>query len=205
MLDAEESSAKSGNCSFYVSPSWGEFLSCGEPRKCCAALGARPQGLCGAPDAPHPQVKILSGRGDGRDHSINVVLYKDAKLTVTQVTSASSTSCILLFHYQLSEQAHWCWETVLSSCSLFLGISEGALPEGSKEGLTRLLEFAEDKLNVNQVFVRFNKNREDRMCLTKTFDYMGFEMVKPGHPLVPSQPDLLYMVYHLEPSHCGEE
>ena len=51
-------------------------LSCGEPRKCCAALGARPQGLCGAPDAPHPQVKILSGRGDGRDHSINVVLYK---------------------------------------------------------------------------------------------------------------------------------
>ncbi|XP_048118571.1 LOW QUALITY PROTEIN: ornithine decarboxylase antizyme 2b [Alosa alosa] len=156
-------------------------------------------------DAPHPQVKIPGGRGNGRDHSINVILYKDAKLTVTQLTSANSTSCVLLFQYQVNEQACWCWETVLASCSLFLGVSEGALPEGSKEGLTSLLEFAEDKLNVSQVFVWFNKNRDDLMCLTKTFYYMGFEMVKPGHPLVPSQPDLLFMVYNIEPSHCGEE
>lgn len=134
-----------------------------------------------------------------------LLLLQDPKLTVTQLTSANSTSCVLLFQYQLSEQARWCWETVLSSCSLYLGVSDGALPEGSKEGLTSLLEFAEDKLNVNQVFVWFNKNREDLVFLTKTFYYMGFEMVKSGHPLVPSQPDLLFMVYNMEANHCGEE
>lgn len=63
-----------------------------------------------------------------------LVLLQDAKLTVTQLTSANSASCVLLFQYQLSEQAQWSWETVLSSCSLYLGVSDGALPEGSKEG-----------------------------------------------------------------------
>ncbi|KAL2088878.1 hypothetical protein ACEWY4_015777 [Coilia grayii] len=181
------------------------LLCCWARPQCCAGAGTRPHGLGGAPDAPHPQVKIPGGRGNGRDHPINVIRYKNPKLTVTQVTSASSTSCVLRFEYRLTEQTSWCWETVLSSCNLFLGISEGGLPEGSKEGLSSLLEFAEDKLNVSHVFVWFHKNREDLMFLTRTFYYMGFEMVKPGHPLVPPQPDLLFMVYHMEPSHCGEE
>lgn len=152
-------------------------------------------------------MKIPGGRGNGRDHPINVTRYKDAKLTVTQVTCASGSSCVLLFEYRLSEQASWRWETVLSAGNLFLGISEGALPDGSKEGLSSLLEFAEDKLNVGHVFVWFHKNREDLMFLTRSFYYMGFETVKPGNPLLPpSQPDVLFMVYHMEPSgHCGEE
>jgi len=39
----------------------------------------------------------------------------------------------------------------------------------------------------------------------KTFHYMGFEVVKPGHPLVPARPDLLFMVYSIDSSSSDEE
>ncbi|KAJ8417129.1 hypothetical protein AAFF_G00283560 [Aldrovandia affinis] len=139
------------------------------------------------------------------DHSLNVLLHKDERLTVTKASSVNGTPPVLHFQYRLSEQRASCWETVLSSDSLFLEIPEGALPEGSKEGLTSLLEFAEEKLKASYVFLWFNKSREDRLSITKTFHYMGFEIVKPGHPLVPARADLLFMVYSLDHTSSDEE
>lgn len=43
------------------------------------------------------------------------------------------------------------------------------------------------------------------VSIMKTFRYMGFEVVKPGHPLVPARPDLLFMVYSMESSSSDEE
>lgn len=158
------------------------------------------QGLCGVPDVPHPQLKIPGGRGTCRDHSLGALLHKDDKLTVTQASPS-----LLRFHYQLSERRSALWDTALSEDSLYLEIPGGALVEGSKEGLTALLEFAEEKLKVNYVFLWFHKSREDRSCIIKTFKYMGFEMVKPGSPLVPARPDLAFMVYSLDNSSSDEE
>uniref|UniRef100_A0A3B3SSH7 Ornithine decarboxylase antizyme 2a n=1 Tax=Paramormyrops kingsleyae TaxID=1676925 RepID=A0A3B3SSH7_9TELE len=157
-----------------------------------------PQGLCGAPDVPHPLSKIPGGRGTGRDHPPSVLLHKDNRLTVTQTLSTNGATPLLHFQYQLSERRQSCWETSLSPDGLFLEIPGGPLPEGSKEGLTSLLEFAEEKLKVHCVFLCFNRNREDRLLITRTFHYMGFEMVKPGHPLVVHRPDLLFMVYAMD-------
>uniref|UniRef100_A0A4W4GJS5 Ornithine decarboxylase antizyme 2b n=1 Tax=Electrophorus electricus TaxID=8005 RepID=A0A4W4GJS5_ELEEL len=171
----------------------------------CTAPGSRLQGLCGAPDAPHPLTKIPGGRGTGRDLSLSVPLHKDDRLTVTQAGPASGTPPILHFQYQLSERRFSCWETVLAADCLYLEIPSGALPDGSKEGLTSLLEFAEERLKVSYVFVWFYKTREDRLSITKTFHYMGFEMVKPGHPLVPARPDLFFMVYSMDDSSSDEE
>ncbi|XP_013765897.1 LOW QUALITY PROTEIN: ornithine decarboxylase antizyme 2a [Pundamilia nyererei] len=156
-------------------------------------------------DAPHPQLKIPGGRGTVRDHSLGVLLHKDEKLTVTQASSVSGSSTLLRFHYQLSERRSASWDTALSGDSLFLEIPAGPLVEGSKEGLTVLLEFAEEKLKVNYVFLWFHKNREDRLSIIKTFHYMGFEMVKPGNPMVPARPDLAFMVYSLENSSSSDE
>ncbi|CAG5957661.1 unnamed protein product [Menidia menidia] len=163
------------------------------------------RGLCGAPDAPHPQLKIPGGRGTVRDHSHGVLLHKDDKLTVTQASPVSGSPSLLRFHYQLSERRSAFWDTALLKDSLFLEILAGPLAEGSKEGLTALLEFAEEKLKVNFVFLWFHKSREDRLSIIKTFHYMGFEMVKPGNPMVPARPDLAFMVYPLDNSSSDEE
>ncbi|XP_062246093.1 LOW QUALITY PROTEIN: ornithine decarboxylase antizyme 2a [Platichthys flesus] len=156
-------------------------------------------------DAPHPQLKIPGGRGTVRDHCLGVLLHKDEKLTVTQRATVSGNPSLLHFHYQLSERHSASWDTALSEDSLFLEIPAGLLAEGSKEGLTALLEFAEEKLKVNYVFLWFHKNREDRLSVIKTFHYMGFEIVKPGNPMVPARPDLAFMVYSLENSSSDEE
>ncbi|XP_010882621.1 LOW QUALITY PROTEIN: ornithine decarboxylase antizyme 2a [Esox lucius] len=156
-------------------------------------------------DAPHPHLKIPGGRGTGRDQTPGVLLHKDERLTVTQAPPVNGTHPILIFHYQLSERRTACWETALASDSLFLEIPAGALAEGSKEGLTSLLEFAEEKLKVNYVFLWFDKAREDRLSIIKAFHYIGFEVVKPGNPLVPARSDLVFMAYSLENSSSDEE
>uniref|UniRef100_A0A9J8D9C0 Ornithine decarboxylase antizyme 2a n=1 Tax=Cyprinus carpio carpio TaxID=630221 RepID=A0A9J8D9C0_CYPCA len=170
----------------------------------CWARGSRLQGLCGAPDAPLPLTKIPGGRGTGRDLP-NSVLHKDEKLTVTKAGSVNGAPLVLHFQYQLSERRISCWDTVLSDNALYLEIPTGALHNGSREGLTRLLEFAEEQLKVSYVFLWLQKNRDDRLSIMKTFHYMGFEVVKPGHPLVPARPDLLFMVYSMDNSSSDEE
>ena len=42
-------------------------------------------------------------------------------------------------------------------------------------------------------------------AIIRTFHYMGFEMVKPGNPVVPPRPDLVSMAYPLEASSSDEE
>uniref|UniRef100_A0A8C2WV82 Ornithine decarboxylase antizyme 2 n=1 Tax=Cyclopterus lumpus TaxID=8103 RepID=A0A8C2WV82_CYCLU len=145
-------------------------------------------------------------RKDGIELMNHVFLsLQDDKLTVTQASPASGNPSFLRFSYQLNERRSAFWDTALSGDSLFLEIPAGPLAEGSKEGLTALLGFAEEKIKVNFVFLWFHKNREDRLSIIKTFHYMGLEMVKPGHPMVPARPDLAFMVYSLDNSSSDEE
>jgi len=59
---------------------------------------------------------------------------QDGKLTVKQATSLDNESSILIFQYQLSEQLSWSMQTVLSGHSLFVGLPNGELLKGTKEG-----------------------------------------------------------------------
>lgn len=42
-------------------------------------------------------------------------------------------------------------------------------------------------------------------ALLRTFSFMGFEIVRPGHPLVPKRPDACFMAYTFERESSGEE
>ncbi|XP_051918172.1 LOW QUALITY PROTEIN: ornithine decarboxylase antizyme 2-like [Hippocampus zosterae] len=156
-------------------------------------------------DAPHPHLKIPGGRGTVRDHSLGALLHKGGKLTVMQSTDVNGKASLLRFHYQLSERRSAFWDAAVREDSLFLEMPTGPLAEGSKEGLTALLEFAEDKLKVNSVVLWFRKGREDRLSIIKTFNYIGFEMVKPGDPSVPARPDLVFMLYSLDIDSSSDE
>lgn len=151
-------------------------------------------------------MKIPGGRGDSRDPALPAVIHKDEKLTVTQdLPGHDDKPQPVHFHYKVTDVKDSCWEAVLSNQSLFVEIPDGLLAEGSKEGLLALLEFAEEKMKVSYVFICFRKSREDRGPLLKTFSFLGFEVVRPGHPCVPSRPDVMFMVYALDQTSSDED
>uniref|UniRef100_A0A673KIU5 Ornithine decarboxylase antizyme 2-like n=1 Tax=Sinocyclocheilus rhinocerous TaxID=307959 RepID=A0A673KIU5_9TELE len=154
---------------------------------------------CSSTTGPGP---LWCGRGNGaRDHSSTA----DRKLTVTEEPAGAGRPRILHFQSRPTVSRAIKWEAVLRGPGLFVEIPCESFPEGSKESFVSLLEFAEEHLKVVSVFVCFYKNRDDRVKLVRTFSFLGFEMVKPGHALVPARPDVLFMAYNFDRDSSDED
>uniref|UniRef100_K7FL25 Ornithine decarboxylase antizyme 3 n=1 Tax=Pelodiscus sinensis TaxID=13735 RepID=K7FL25_PELSI len=108
------------------------------------------------------------------------------------------------FHFQLGPHGSVHWHGLLTDSKLFLDTPRGALDQNNRESLTATLDYVEEKTAVNLVFVNFQPTRSDRGDLLRAFSYLGFEVVRPDHPLLPPWEDVIFMVYQMERDCCPE-
>ena len=103
----------------------------------------------------------------------------------------------ITFKVQIARDSEVTWESILFQNKLYIRIdvSNAAI---SKMGFLSIMEYAEDVLMVNSIVVCFAKNDPIRQLLVRTFMYIGFAVIPPGHELIPqasSDTSNIYMVY----------
>lgn len=96
--------------------------------------------------------------------------------------------------------AHQPWEAVLRGRTLFVALPTMMQADGSREALIGVLEAAEEKLDCQNVVMVFPANRPDKSIITKTFMYLGFEILSPTSPIVPPAlaSENICMLYEIE-------
>lgn len=169
------------------------------------------QGLCRVPDVPHAAsvsfVTEGSGVGVSTEPPVNAKsqftdnqMFKngDRKISISLLVGAQVASN-LCFKIVLADSIKVCWETVLSDKRLYVEVPNGILPEGSKESLVRLLEYAEEVLGCDDVVICFKKNRSDQASLIRTFMFMGFTLAPPGGNASIGSADVIFMIYNIDP------
>lgn len=162
------------------------------------------RGLGSVPDVPHAAnvsfVTEGSGVGVSKEPPVNVkVINTDSCYGYSStLTSSAQKASNLCFIIKVADNVNVAWETIYVDNKLYVEVPSSILPEGSKESLITLLEYAEEDLDCSHVILVFKKDRVDRASLIRTFMFLGFQVVTPGDPIVPTAPDLMFLVYTID-------
>lgn len=104
----------------------------------------------------------------------------------------------LAFVLELTATRDWRWEGVLWRGRLYLEVPSRLVQTGSKEGFVALLEYAEEELQCSHVVLALSKERPDRADVVRTFMFLGFSVLPPGHELIPANSHNLFLACSLE-------
>jgi ornithine decarboxylase antizyme 1 len=142
-------------------------------------------------------VSLIKAEGNGVGVSTEPPVAAKGLENGNALAHAQTTSN-LCFKISLADTLQVTWETLLMGRKLYVQIPNGILPDGSKESFVTLLEYAEEALKCSHVIVCFKTARTDRASLIRTFMFLGFAIVAPGHSLVPTSTDSMFMAYTID-------
>ena len=114
------------------------------------------------------------------------------------VKLSHQTPTRLVFVMELTASRDWRWEGALWRQRLYLEVPSRLVQTGSKEGFVALLEYAEEELLCSHVVLALAKDRQDRHDVVRTFMFLGFSVLAPGHPLIPTNSNNLFLACSLE-------
>lgn len=159
-------------------------------------------GWTGIPDVRYDEAGTSGeggGGGDDDEDDISFLgLFLDSEIALEKNDAVSPKSLLYSFHLKSGEHDVAEWIAVLQNEKLYVEVPQGDIPPGAKECLISLLEYAEEHLDCTHVFVGLLKDRKDRASLMRTFMFMGFETVKPGHELCPNNSHFIFMAYTID-------
>jgi len=96
------------------------------------------------------------------------------------------------------------WDSVLNPNNnvLYIAMPEVLPPEASKQTFVSLLEFAEEKLEVDAVVLTIKKSIPERARFLETFLIMGFQPLSRKSEFAPpaaeNDSENFYLIYHIE-------
>ncbi|XP_057374925.1 ornithine decarboxylase antizyme 1-like [Daphnia carinata] len=173
-------------------------------------------GLGGGPDVPHaansqhqqvgstPPEGHSSHGGVGNNHNNKQLSVSSQEVIQQQqigeelVKASRQQPTRLAFVLELTATRDWRWEGVLWRGRLYLEVPSRLVQTGSKEGFVALLEYAEEELQCSHVVLALSKERADRADVIRTFMFLGFSVLPPGHQLVPANSNNLFLACSLE-------
>ncbi|CAD7076666.1 unnamed protein product [Hermetia illucens] len=136
---------------------------------------------------------VLSTRSDDDCHEV-----------VNKIVQQKTPTRVLI-NLHVTENAKTTWDTVLNPINniLYVDLPEVLPQEGSRQSFISLLEFAEEKLEVDAVVLCMAKDRQDRSKLVKTFLFLGFQPLSSKSPLAPPRDEHhdeknLFLIYNIE-------
>ncbi|XP_047735923.1 ornithine decarboxylase antizyme 2 [Hyalella azteca] len=180
-------------------------MACIDTIRCPSSLSSWVGDVSGGFDAPHTANVSYNTEGSGvgslveppvaeqKDGNSNGFAVSESELLAV---AGRGKGARLRFSFQLCEQTAVVWEAVLFKRCLYLQPGD-SLPDGSKEAFVALLEFTEVHLQCRNIIVCLNKQARNRACLVRTFMFLGFAVVPPGHPLAPKG-EYLSLLYSLD-------
>lgn len=142
-----------------------------------------------------------SGVGKRKELSVNNQHHQE------QQQIASGSDLVKLSHQQptrlafvmeLTASRDWRWEGALWRGNLYLEVPSRLVQTGSKEGFVALLEYAEEELLCSHVVLALAKDRADRHDVVRTFMFLGFSVLSPGHELIPANSNNLFLACSLD-------
>lgn len=141
---------------------------------------------------------------DTESHDIHSLCSEDDCQEVLRQILQHDQPVQITIKLHVTEDQSTNWMTILNPANniLYVAFPTDLPPAGSKETFISLLEFAEDKLEVDGIVMMMRKDQPECARLIEAFLFMGFEPLSRKSPKAPpaaiNDNENYYFLYNIE-------